>query len=237
MKPNLNYAQGIPGHCEGRGIGLIDTHRLIPIVELLPLLRESTYWTDDDEQQSQAWFKAYLDWFETSELGQTERNEHNNHGTWHDAQAIAFALYTDQPDRARAILQQVPAKRIDQHITADGRQPHEEARTLSLSYCMFNLEALCAMAIFGQRVGINLWDHVGTNGQSIQTALKYLSQYAGRFDTWPHEQIKPASAWKLAALLQLAYQQTGDSTYLAPLQTVKNELTADEQIFNLVYTL
>ncbi|MFG0249974.1 MAG: alginate lyase family protein, partial [Phycisphaeraceae bacterium JB051] len=235
MNPNLRYAQRIPGKCDGRGIGLIDTHRMVPLVELLPLLRESNVWTTQDEENSQAWFKAYLDWFEQSELGQTERNEHNNHGTWHDTQTVAFALYTDQPDRAKAVLEQVPTKRINQHISGNGSQPHEEARTLSYTYSMFNLEALFAMAICGQRVGINLWEHVGPQGQSLHAAIKYLGQYAGRFETWPHTQIKPISAWKLAELLSIAHRHTGDPALLSTLQTIVPKLTIDQRLFSLIY--
>lgn len=234
MKPNLQFAQRIPGICEGRGIGLIDTHRFVPLVELLPLLRESDAWTDADEHDAQQWFKAYLDWFERSDLGVTERNEHNNHGTWHDAQVVAFALYTHQPDRAKAVLEQVPVKRIDPHIAANGSQPHEEARTLSLTYSLFNLEGLCAMAIRGQQVGVDLWSHVGPEGQSLYAAVAYLGQYAGRFETWPHPQIKPASSWKLAALLNIAHRYSKDSTFLQ-LEKQITDLTQTQRLFELVY--
>lgn len=234
MLPNLQYAQRIPGICDGRGIGLIDTHRLVPLVELLPMLRDCDRWTGTDEQGMQRWFSQYLDWFENSELGQKERNEHNNHGTWHDAQAVAFALYTQQPDRAQAVLKQVTSRRIDQHIAADGSQPHEQARTLSLTYSMFNLEGLCSMAIAGQRIGIDLWQHTGPQGQSLMSAINYLAQYAGRFDTWPFEQIKPASSWKLAALLQIAQHCTGDSACLKHIRAI-TDLTPEQRIFSLIY--
>jgi len=41
MNPYLEYSQRIPGQCDGRCIGIIDTHRFVPLVELLPLLRET----------------------------------------------------------------------------------------------------------------------------------------------------------------------------------------------------
>jgi hypothetical protein len=234
MNPHLKYAQRIPGICDGRGIGLIDTHRMIPVVELLPLLHDCSLWTQADEQGMQQWFSQYLDWFENSDLGQTEHNEHNNHGTWHDAQVIAFALYTHQPQRARTVLEQVATKRIDKHLAPNGSQPHEEARTLSLTYSMFNLEGLFAMAIFGKRVGIDLWHHTGSNGQNLLKAIDYLSEFAGHIEDWPYPQIKPASPWKLAALLRIAQRYSNNLMYAKRLRSM-GDLAPMERLFSLIY--
>lgn len=234
MNPHLQYAQRIPGHCDGRGIGLIDTHHLIPLVELLPCLQHSNLWTTSDQQGMQRWFSQYLDWFEQSEHGQTERNEHNNHGTWHDAQAVAFAIYTDQPDRARAVLKQVPQKRIDQHLATDGSQPHEQARTLSLTYSMFNLEGLCSMAIWGQQLGVDLWHYQGPSQQNLLNAIEYLGHYAQNFSQWPYPQIKPASPWKLASLLHIASRVSDDPIYLQQHKMIPN-LLPQQKIYKLVY--
>ncbi|MAX25742.1 MAG: hypothetical protein CMJ19_14685 [Phycisphaeraceae bacterium] len=235
MNPHLKYAQRIPGHCDGRGIGLIDTHRLIPVTELLPLLRDSELWQNEDEQGMQLWFTRYLDWFEQSDLGQTERNEHNNHGTWHDAQVVAFALYTNQSQRALQVLEQVAPKRIDQHLASDGSQPHEEARTLSLTYSIFNLEAMLAMTIWGQTLGIDLWEHVGPNGQTLNTAVDYLTAYQDCIDTWPKEQIKPASPTKLAALTAIRSHIQGTHTDAAIYKQAFNSLPISHRLFSLIY--
>ena len=59
MNPNLLFGQAIPGICEGRGIGLIETatfaREMLPAVSFL---RDSKNWSKKDMEDLQAWFHA-----------------------------------------------------------------------------------------------------------------------------------------------------------------------------------
>ena len=72
MNPHLKYGQAIPGRVEGRGIGIIDTARLVTVVDSAGLLVASDSWTDDEHQALKKWFKSYLAWLQTSEYGKEE---------------------------------------------------------------------------------------------------------------------------------------------------------------------
>lgn len=203
MRPHLRYAQAIPGHCEGRSIGLIDTHFLVPLAEALPLLDGARGWSLQDAEAMRQWFADYLQWFTTSQHGHGEAREQNNHGSWWDTQAVAFALCIDDRVTARRILEAVPNRRIDAQIAGDGGQPHELGRTQSITYSLFNLQALTALAVMGQRVEIDLWHYRNQAGGGIAAALRFFEPYV-RGLPWPWTQLSPPSWHKLSAMLRLA---------------------------------
>ena len=189
MNPHLQFGQGIPGLVEGRGIGIIETRSFARIVDAIGLMADAASWTTVDEQGMRMWMQAYLDWLRTSEYGRDERNEHNNHGTWYDVQVVALALFVGDKAQARQVIEESKIVRIDRHILPDGRQPHELARTRSLSYSAMNLEGLCQLAEMGRRVGVDLWHYKSPNGGSIRKALDFLVPYADPGLAWPYRQI------------------------------------------------
>src|SRR5262249_37422027 len=67
--------------------------------------------------------------------------------------------------------------RIAAQVKADGSQPRELARADSWHYSIFNLTAMMSMAELSERVGVNLWKYQAADGQSIRTALDYLTPY------------------------------------------------------------
>ena len=140
MNPHLEFGQAIPGICDGRCIGIIDTWVLVRVINALVLLTDRQLWTDQDRLALHDWCREYLNWLLHSKLGNEEAGQHNNHGTWFDAQAMALALYVGDQRAARTIVAEVAARRIDPHIAADGRQQYELARTRSFDYSVFRSE-------------------------------------------------------------------------------------------------
>ena len=202
MNPHLEYAQAIPGICDGRGIGIIDTLRLGQIVDAVGLLANSDTWTDDDQRGMVAWCRDYLHWLQTSEKGITESNEHNNHGTWYDVQAAALALFTDQTRIAHDILLASIDKRVAAHIDAEGRQPHELRRTRSFNYSVMNLKGMFDLATLGTHVDVDLWGCSGDDGRAyLRQALTWLSDTALSAEPWPYEQITEMDTLTLTAIV------------------------------------
>ena len=189
MNPHLNYGQGIPGRCDGRGTGIIDTAILVGVVDAAGLLESSTAWTAEDRKGMATWCEAYVTWLRTNKLGQDEARSKNNHGSWYDAQLTVLALYAGQKDLARETLEASRHKRIDAQVEPDGSQPLELRRTKSFGYSLYNLRALFTLASLGERIGVDLWHYRSQDGRSIRAALDFVAQYAEPDKAWPHQEL------------------------------------------------
>ena len=205
MHPNLRFAQAVAGKNDGRGTGILESRYLGDIADASVLLAGSAAWTSADQKQLDQWFGAFLDWLLTSGPGKDEAAAKNNHGTWFDVQAAQIALAIGRKEVARGILEAVPGKRIAIQVEPDGRQPLELARTASLSYSCFNLEAHAVLANFGDHLGIDLWKAGSAEPRTFRRALDYLVPYLDvPPKPWPGEQIKDAHPEDMLPVLRLA---------------------------------
>jgi hypothetical protein len=189
MNPNLNYGQAIPGHTDGRGIGLIDTRELSNLIDGVQLLKTSGSLSDAEYRNLQSWFAQFLDWMTSSPIGLDEADEHNNHGTYYDVQTVSISLFTGQKERAIQFLNQQTKARIESQLATDGSQPHELARTLSWGYSLMNLSGFFELATLAENVNIDLWNYTSPGGKSIKAAYFWLLPYAEGKE-WTYEQIK-----------------------------------------------
>lgn len=213
MHPHLEYGQAIPGICDGRGIGIIDTRELSRLVDAIGLLGGSPAWTAADRAALAGWFRQYLGWLLESDHGRDEGAQHNNHGTWYDVQVASFALFAGEDAIARRALAESAPRRIAAQIEPDGRQPYELARTRSLGYSTMNLLGLFDLATLGDRVGADLWDFRTDDGRGIRQATAWLCAGALGATPWPYPQITPFEYAGLLPLLRRAAMQYGDPTY------------------------
>jgi hypothetical protein len=184
MTPHLRFGQAIPGRCDGRGIGIIDTRFFVELIDAALIAHRLGAFDEIDHLRT--WFGRYLDWLLTHPYGVAERKEHNNHGTWFDVQAAAYALFAGRPDVAHDVLASVPAGRIEKHVEPDGRQPHELARTRSFTYSCVNLEGLFWLGWLGRHVDVDLWRH-----DRLRAAIDYLAAYADPATPWPGPELRP----------------------------------------------
>ena len=223
MNPRLTFAQAIPGITQGRGIGIIETRGLARLLDAIRLIEPCSSFTSDDRRQVRAWMSAYLDWLLTSPNGKDERAAKNNHGSWYDAQTAALALFLGRPALARQRVEASKTRRIALQIRPDGRQPLEEARTRSLDYSIFNLEALMQLAELGRKVGVDLWHYKAPSGSSIRGALDYLSRYADTTKKWQGEQITPVDATRMFEVLRMGELVFTDSSYRAQIERMPRD--------------
>jgi len=222
MNPNLTYAQGVPGRADGRCYGIIDTAHWPSLIDAIALVEPSPAWSADDRRILREWFRQYLDWLLTSPAGVLEASQRNNHATWYAVQATAYALFVDDADRAKALLERVQYF-IAHQIEPDGGQPHEIARTKGLSYSSYNLSAFLHAARLGEHVGMDLWTYETDDGRSIRKALEYLIPYGLGEKEWTAKQI---TSWHLSPeLLRRAATGFRDARY----EQVITKLPADAQ--------
>lgn len=192
MNPNLNHGQFIPCKYDGRAIGIIDfSQQYTSVLDALAVLETGAPgWTKADRAGMRAWNEDFLDWLVNSPFGKEESAAQNNHGTFMDMQVAGLALATGDKALARQIVKDARTKRIDTQIEGDGTQPQELARTRSYHYSTFSLVAHTRLADIGRRVGVNLWDHQGPDGQSLFRAVEYLLPAATASAPWPHPELK-----------------------------------------------
>lgn len=229
MNPNMNFTQAVPGENTGRGTGILEGRNIAAAADAAQLLAGSAAWTQQDQTAFKAWLETYFNWLITSKPGREEARARNNHGSFYDVQAMELALVLGKNDVARKIAEAAGSKRLEVQIEPDGRQPLELARTASLGYSQFNLEALFTLATMSEYVDVDLWHYQAPNGRyALATALDFLLPYvADPAKPWPYAQIKEFDRADFAPLLRRAgmiYQKPEYENILARLPDVTNNL-------------
>lgn len=191
MNPHLEYGQAIPGRCEGRGIGIIDTVCLIGLVYALPFLAATGEWPEDEQDGLKEWFRDYTSWLTTSSKGIDERDQRNNHGTFWVAQVATFSCWTGETERHASLWERFRTKLVPEQIEADGSQPLEEARTRSLSYTLFNTNAFALICELAWQHGVDLWHFATEDGRGMAKVVAYLYPYLDDPGRWQKEQVVP----------------------------------------------
>jgi len=213
MNPNVNFGQYIPGINEGRGIGLISFRAFTNVCNTLGLIAGSPAWTADDDKAFRQWLSAYFDWLMTSRNGRDEAHATNNHGTWFDVQAAEIALFLGQTDAARKILTEGLEKRLASQVMPDGSEPEELRRTKSLSYSLFDLQALTNLSVLAEHVNVDWWAYTTKDGRSLRAALRYLAPYADPAKPWIKNDLVPAGRSALLPLFAEALRHGDDPQF------------------------
>lgn len=204
MNPNMNFSQAIKGVSDGRGAGLIDSRHFIKVVDAIGLLQGSKSWSNEDQKGMQQWFSDFLNWMQTSKNGIDELNAPNNHGAWYDAQRLSFALFADSSDLAKKIVQSA-ANRLDKQMDDKGFFPAEMARTTSLHYTCFVMDAFLNIAQMSENTGFDFWDHTTPSGKSLKKPIEILKPFLVKEKEWKGEQINEFDFEKGYGILMNAY--------------------------------
>jgi len=183
MNPNLEFGQAVRGINTGRGTGIIDTVALIHGVQGIMLLEYAGKLDPEVGAGLRRWFANYLRWMTTSQKGLDEKKSGNNHATWWTAQVAAYAGFTGDT-AVRKMAWDHYSDILLRQIRPDGSCPREEARTRSLSYSVFNLDAFSVLCRQAQIDGVDLWS-------GLNRAVEYLTPYVEHPDTWHKQQIAP----------------------------------------------
>jgi hypothetical protein len=200
MNPNMNYAQMVPGHSNGRPEGVLDTSAFIGVIDAVGLAAPSGALSAEEGKALEGWFSRYLDWMLSSPNGKGEGAKNNNHGIWYDAQVSRFALFARRPDLARKIVADFPKKRIERQMQPGGALPDELSRTRSAHYSIYAIEPAYHVADSAACLGVDLYSWTDGKGRSLRAATDFIAAYRGRAEAWPYKEMKwPAEA--LDALL------------------------------------
>lgn len=233
MNPNFNYAQAVKGVNTGRGAGMIDSRHLVKVVDAIGLIRPSKYWSKQDEEEMKKWAAEFLNWMQTSENGKDELDADNNHGVWYDAQRLALALYTGEKEYAKKIVMNA-ADRLEKQMDENGNFPKEMARTNSLHYSTFVMDAFFTIASMAPKTGVDFWALKTPAGKSLQKAFDALKPYLTKEKEWSGQQIKAFDFEEGYYLLAVGAKKLKCGNCAESLK----QLAADEFLklrFNLLY--
>ena len=158
----------------------------------------------------------------TSKNGNEEHHWKNNHGTWFYVQAIDFALFTGDKNKARQLVNE-SKNRLDSQLTKEGKFPLELARTNALGYSTFVTSAWFQVATLAEKVGVDLWHYKTSSGASLITAVGWLSPYALKEKKWSYQQIGPYSSNDFYPILLQAAEKYDDKNYLRKANEIKGE--------------
>jgi hypothetical protein len=189
MNPNLEYAQAIPGSDTGRPEGVLDGRVLIHAIQGMEFLAATGSWDAKDEAATHKWFEDYLHWLTHSKTAEDEKNSGNSHASWYVAQLAAVANFAGDNAAQQTAFAIYRDNIFPRQIRKDGSAPREEARTRSLSYSAFNLEAYAMTCRIAQVQGVDLWSLQAKNGATIATVIDYLAPYLTDPRKWNKEQI------------------------------------------------
>jgi hypothetical protein len=218
MNPNTKYAQGVPGRTTGRAEGVLDTYRLLRVIEGVGLLAALS---GADQTGLERWFADYTTWMRTDPNGREEQAAANNHGIWFDYQLAGFSLFARQDAVARQVVAEAGARRIATQVAPNGSLPLELTRTRALHYSYFALEALVGTAQFGRCVDLDLWRYQTADGRGLRAAFDFLAPYVGQEASFPYPELKPEDASSEALpLFAAAAQAYGDKGLAAKVETL-----------------
>lgn len=203
MNPNMNFGQAIKGVNQGRGAGLIDGRNLIKAIEAIGLLWANKAVSKEEHTAMQQWFADFLNWMQTSKIGQEELAAPNNHGAWYDALRLSIAIYTNQLPHAKEIVVNAQ-KRLTAQMDPTGRFPLEMARTTSFHYSVFVVDAFLKIAAMSQKVNLDFWGFKAPNGNSLPKAVDALLPYLNKQKAWDGPQIKPFDDQEAIPFLSIA---------------------------------
>ena len=232
MNPNLNFAQGVPGLFDGKRSGLLDGRLFCRVIDGVVLIADSDALSASEQEALRAWFSRYLDWLKNDELARGEAASENNHGTFFDVQIMCVARFVGDDKYAKRIAGKAAQKRIKAQIERDGAQPEELARTRSLFYSIFNLEALFQLAHLSEQTGVDLWD---ADDDRLRTALDYVVPYANPKKPWPLPEVETTPRGRMLQVLLYAAEVYDDEYYRKKAERLPGY--TDTDVANLVVPL
>lgn len=214
MNPSLLYAQAIKGVSTGRGIGIIDTVRLIDVALSVEALIEVGLLQGEDLVGIKKWFNDFGIWLTTHPYGKDEQHNDNNHSTWWGAQVAAYARVADRADLLQ-ISQTQYKEQLAIQMVANGSFPEELSRTRPYHYMNYNLRAWTTFALLASTPKENLWQYESKNG-TLEKAIDFALSFIEHPEQWAYQsELEKEIHPKRNDYLLFAYWGLKDKKYLS----------------------
>lgn len=186
MLPSLEYGQAIPGICEGREIGIIDTLHLVEVPLAVDLLAADGALDEETVSGMKEWFGHYLAWLLEHPFGLKERATGNNHSTAYALQVTTFARFVGRRDALEEMRAFLFQELLPQQMSADGSFPLELERTKPYGYSIFNLDCFSVLChLLSLELG-SLWEQALPDGRCLKRGVEFLYPFVNDKTNWPY---------------------------------------------------
>ncbi len=166
MNPHVEYGEAISGICSGRKAGIIAMRQVDRIVHALGFLSEQGEWKSELEGMKE-WLSQMLLWLTTSKIGIEESRSGNKpYELVEYPRGYICCLYRQR----REIEKCFDYYNEHHHPIRDGNDgscPRELARTRSMHYSLFNLDALTLLMEIAYQKGVDLWNFKTADGRGL----------------------------------------------------------------------
>lgn len=214
MNPNMNFGQAIPGRNVGRDAGIIHAHEMLRSFLGAYFIKDSAAWTANDKEGLKEWAWAFWYWLGHSKNGIAECKALNNHGLWYEVSRLYTMSLFATPEEIVAYARDNFIPRMSVQIMEDGSLPAELARTNSLSYSTYAIDAMLAADRICRNAGFSIVEQVTENGRSIAKAIEFVEPYYERPEIWEYQQISPFAPTRAAAVLLEAGELMGRNEWV-----------------------
>ncbi|WP_111707928.1 alginate lyase family protein [Lutibacter citreus] len=230
MNPHLEFAQTVPGNPNKRATGILDGRSIVMCVpDAINLLSVSENWEPKHKIKTTKWLSDYLTWLTKSDLGIKGSMQENNHGSWYRYQVASLALYLDDKQLVKQMVE-ITQNSLDKMLNIEGGQIHELARSRSFFYSCFNLQALTNIAVLGDKVGMNMWQFETENKKSLFLAINYLTPVLNG-KKWNYNTLKPIDLSGLIPVIAKIPAKYNSETYKKALENIL-KITEEKDINN-----
>lgn len=238
MNPNAEYGNGIPGVRKGgfpvARFGMIFRQ----VYDAAGIIEGSPAWSGEDRKALQEWTRRFMQWAETSRYGKKEKKAENNHGTFYCLIAALQAMYIDDYDRAREILQCFMLRRIRRQFKPDGTQPFEMIRPKNYFYHIFNLEAAFDIAQLADHFDdIDIWNFETIKGAGLRRSIEFLLPYLVEQWQWDYYKkgyfdVDKDTRWRLLRKASIGFGEPLFEDAVAHYPCLRGR---DKSFFNLTH--
>jgi hypothetical protein len=187
MNPNMLYGQAIKGVCTGRGIGVIDAASLIDVAQSMRVLESSKVIPEKQLAHIKEWFNQYLTWLTTHKYGIDELNWKNNHGTWANCQAAAYARFVGNDQVIQECRKRYTEVIMPKQMAEDGSLPLEIARTKPFGYSLFCLDGFAILSTLLTDKSFDGWNFTLPDGRCMNKGVEFIKPFIKDKSTWTYK--------------------------------------------------
>ena len=213
MNPHFNFGQSIPGICDGRCFGLIESYTgLAGVLDGIVMLKNAPSMSKETYAALVEWFRQFHTWLNTSKIGQKEFEAPNNHGLACFVQAIKYAIFIGDLEAAKAYMPRAE-KLICESVAPDGSLPRELVRTKSFGYSTYATGMITQLVLLAQQLDYDLMSPERESAAAIRRAVLFLCSFIDHPENWKHEQIVPININSLSTILLRMFAVTNDAIF------------------------
>ena len=158
------------------------------IFDAAGILEQSPNWTLQDQTALQQWATDFVNFVDTTEVGQAQFDNPANHGTCFDVNKTLLALYAGDTQKARDAIEAYMLYRMPGQFNEDGSFVYEMQRADNLLYTRYHLSVIADLALMAKNYfpDLDLWNYTTPQGTNLRQAFDFAIPYFEDPASWPY---------------------------------------------------